>query len=356
LAAVPTAVISDLHLGAASGRDILRLPEPRARLLEALAAADRVIVLGDLLELREQPVARVLETAAPALTGLAQACDGKPLIVVPGNHDHHLADAFLDQLRLEDQDLGLEQRARADGHPGLLGRLAELLPGADLSLSYPGLWLREDVFATHGHQVDVHMTVPRPEAIMCSAMRRVTLRRAPRSPSDYEAIVDPLYSLFHGIAQASSQRTMERTSGASRSIWQLLQGGGLGGFAVGRVALPAGVLALNAAGFGPFRPEVTGAELRDSGLRAMGEAARNMGIEAAHVMFGHTHRPWPIEGRDHDWRTPGGALLHNTGSWYHEGSLIGDAGQGSPYWPGWISWLDDSGPPRLQNVLEGVEL
>ena len=243
-----TAVVSDLHLGAVSGRDVLRLAEPRERLVEALADADRVVVLGDLLELREQPVARVLDAAAPALAALAKACRDTELVVVPGNHDHHLADAFIDQLRLEDENLGLEQRTDAAGHPGLLGLLAELLDGPTLSLAYPGIWLRDDVFATHGHQVDVHMTVPRPEAIMVSAMRRVSLRRAPASAADYEAILDPLYSLFHGIAQASSQRTMEKTSGASRDVWRMLQAGGLSGFAVGRMAVPAGVLALNAIG------------------------------------------------------------------------------------------------------------
>jgi UDP-2,3-diacylglucosamine pyrophosphatase LpxH len=355
-AAVPTAVISDLHLGAVSGRDVLRLPEPRERLKAALAEADRVVVLGDLLELREQPVARVLETAGPALAALGEACRGKEVVVTPGNHDHHLADAFLDRMRLEDATLGLEQTVEAGGHPGLLGRLAELLGGASLSLAYPGVWLRDDVYATHGHQVDVHMTVPRPEAIMASAMRRVTLRRPPASPAEYEAILDPLYSLFHGIAQASSHTTMEKTGGASRSAWKVLQGGGLGAFAVGRLAVPAGVLALNTAGFGPFRPQISGAELRDSGLRAMAEAVDSMEIDARYVLFGHTHRPWPLEGRDHDWRARTGALLHNTGSWYHEGSLISDAGSSSPYWPGWVTWLDEGGPPRLENVLQDVEL
>jgi predicted phosphodiesterase len=355
-AAVATAVISDLHLGAVSGRDVLRLPEPRKRLKTALAEADRIVILGDLLELREQPVARVLETAEPALAAIGQASQGKEVLVVPGNHDHHLADAFLDRLRLEDATLGLEQLVAASGHPGLLGRLAEMLGGADLKLAYPGAWLREDVYATHGHQVDVHMSVPRPEAIMASAMRRVTVRRTPASPAEYEAILDPLYSLFHGIAQASSQTTMEKTGGASRSVWQTLQGGGAGAFVVSRLAVPAGVLALNAAGFGPFRPEISGAELRDSGLRAMAEAVANMRIPASHVLFGHTHRPWPLEGRDHDWRTGTGALLHNTGSWYHEGSLISGAGPSSPYWPGWVTWLDETGPPRLENVLGDMEL
>ena len=351
-----TALISDLHLGAVSGRDVLRLPEPRERLRETLGRADRVVVLGDLLELREQPVARVLEAAEPALKAIGEACRDKEILVVPGNHDHHLADAFLDRLRLEDAELGLEQLTEARGHPGLLGRLAEMLGGASLRLAYPGVWLRDDVYATHGHQVDVHMTVPRPEAIMASAMRRVTKRRAPASPSDYEAILDPLYSLFHGIAQASSQTTMEKTGGASRSAWRVLQSGGLGGFALGRLAVPAGVLGLNAAGLGPFRSEISAAELRDSGLRAMTTAADSMGIEAAHVLFGHTHRPWPLEGRDHDWRTSNGALLHNTGSWYHEGSLISDAGPGSPYWPGWVTWLEGDGHPRLENALQDVTL
>ncbi len=356
MALVRTAVISDLHLGAVSEREVLRLSEPRERLVAALQGAERVVVLGDLLELREQPVARVLETAAPALEALGEACRYKELIVVAGNHDHHLAEAFLDRLRLEDQGLGLEQRTEASGHPGLIGRLAEMLTGAELSLAYPGLWLREDVYATHGHQVDVHMTVPRPEAIMASAMRRVTLRRAPASPADYEAILDPLYSLFHGIAQASSQTALKRTSGASRKAWRLLEGGGVGGFAIARLGVPAGVLALNAAGFGPFRSELTAAELRDSGLRAMSQAVEVLGVRAEHVLFGHTHRPWPLPDRDGEWRTPNGALLHNTGSWYHEGSLISQAGRDSPYWPGTVTWLDDEGPPRLENVLEDLVL
>ncbi len=295
----------------------------------------------------------MLDAAAPALAALAEACHDTELIVVPGNHDHHLADAFIDQLRLEDQNLGLEQRTDAAGHPGLLGRLAELLPGPSLSLAYPGVWLRDDVFATHGHQVDVHMTVPRPEAIMCSVMRRVTLRRAPASPADYEAIVDPLYSLFHGIAQASSQTTMEKTGGASRNVWQMLQAGGLGGFAVGRVVVPAGVLALNRAGFGPFRPEITGAELRDSGLRAMSEAVDSHGHpRRARPLRAH---PPPVAGRGARPRLasqPTGALLHNTGSWYHEGSLISDAGASSPYWPGWVTWLDDVRPAAARERAE----
>ena len=82
--------------------------------------------------------------------------------------------------------------------------------------------------------------------------------------------------------------------------------------------------------------------------------AREVGAD--HVLFGHTHRPWPLPGHDGEWRTPSGALLHNTGSWYHEGSLISRAGRDSPYWPGTVTWLEDDGPPRLENVLGDLAL
>jgi hypothetical protein len=83
----------------------------------------------------------------------------------------------------------------------------------------------------------------------------------------------------------------------------------------------------------------------------MSEAVDNMEIGAPYVLFGHTHRPWPIEGRDREWRTTSGSALHNTGSWYHEGSLISDAGPASPYWPGSVTWLGDEGAPNVRNVL-----
>jgi len=359
---VSTAIVSDLHLGATSGRDVLRLPEPRKRFVSALAAADRIVVLGDLLELRERPVARVLEAAAPALEALREVAEGKELLVTAGNHDHQLADPLLEWLRLDGRELALEHRVPARGAPGLLGRLAEILEGADLTLAYPGVWLREDVYATHGHQVDAHMTVPRPEPVMASAVRRVTIAREPQAPADYEAILAPIYALMNAIAQASTGDTMKRTGGASRSVWRMLNGDGAGGragaLAVGRMAIPAGVAVLNAAGFGPFRGAVTAAELRDSGLRAMATAVERLGVQAEHVLFGHTHRPWPLPGRDPDWRTPSGALLHNTGSWYHEGTLISGDERRSPYWPRTVTWLEDdpARPPRLENVLADVEL
>ena len=52
-APVRTLVISDLHLGRNDGRDLLRRPDLRTPLLEALDDVDRLVILGDGLELRE---------------------------------------------------------------------------------------------------------------------------------------------------------------------------------------------------------------------------------------------------------------------------------------------------------------
>jgi hypothetical protein len=50
---VRTLVISDLHIGALSGKDLVRRAELRAPLIEALRDAGRLVVLGDGLELRD---------------------------------------------------------------------------------------------------------------------------------------------------------------------------------------------------------------------------------------------------------------------------------------------------------------
>jgi hypothetical protein len=52
---VTTLVVSDLHLGAQTRTDVARRPELRAPLLEALDGVDHLVLLGDVLELRDGP-------------------------------------------------------------------------------------------------------------------------------------------------------------------------------------------------------------------------------------------------------------------------------------------------------------
>jgi metallophosphoesterase superfamily enzyme len=94
---VRTLVISDLHIGAASGRDLLRRAELREPLIEALAGAGRLVVLGDGLELREAAHRDAPELAGPffAEAGAALGADGE-LLVLAGNHDHGLVAGWID--------------------------------------------------------------------------------------------------------------------------------------------------------------------------------------------------------------------------------------------------------------------
>ncbi len=55
-----TLIASDLHLGAGTDSDLLRDERFRQPLLEAVAGADRVILLGDVIELRDRPLAEAL--------------------------------------------------------------------------------------------------------------------------------------------------------------------------------------------------------------------------------------------------------------------------------------------------------
>src|SRR4029077_12772351 len=95
-----TAIVSDLHLGSAFGEDLLRDAGIRRILLDELSSAERVVLLGDVLELRETPLAAALESARPFFEEWGEAMNGRPVVLVPGNHDHRLAEPLLEQLAL----------------------------------------------------------------------------------------------------------------------------------------------------------------------------------------------------------------------------------------------------------------
>jgi hypothetical protein len=87
----------------------------------------------------------------------------------------------------------------------------------------------------------------------------------------------------------------------------------------------------------------------------MRDVAGRLGIDARHVLFGHTHRAGPLPGDDRaDWALPGGGRLVNTGSWVYERAWTG-GGPGSPYWPGGAVELDDAGEPRLVRLLDDAD-
>jgi hypothetical protein len=125
---VPTLVISDLHLGAARGTDVLRRAELREPLLEAVRGVDRLVILGDALELRDGPQRDARELAAPffADVGRALGPDGE-LLLLAGNHDHGLVAGWIDGRLLSEPAGFLELEQRMEPHEA--GPLAAALAG-----------------------------------------------------------------------------------------------------------------------------------------------------------------------------------------------------------------------------------
>lgn len=366
MATVATAIVSDLHLGTVSGADLARRPQAMERLLAVAEQADRLVVLGDLIELRERPATAVLDDIAPVLTAIGDVTAGKPVVLVPGNHDHQLVAPALERERLA----GVGPLTVAGDRPPRPGDLADhiaaLMPRTELTIAYPGVWLREDVYATHGHYLDAHLTVPRVECLIAAGFERFGTRLGPEGPQnsgDYEAILGPIYALAHSLAQNAHAHPALHRNSLSRNVWKLATNGAgdsraarLRAALIGRAAIPAAVAAINAAGLGPFRPEISAVALRDAGLAAMAEVVDRLDIDAEHVVFGHTHRAGPLPGDSDGWRMPSGAQLTNTGSWMYEDSFLDGNDPSNPYWPGRVAWLDESRPPRLEDVLDASDL
>jgi hypothetical protein len=354
---VRTAIVSDLHLGSAAGEDLLRDRGVRERLLGELAGADRLVLLGDTLELRDLPIAVVLERARAFFEELGEAMAGREVVLVPGNHDHRLADPLLERQDLSGGDLALEQRQGPEGEA--LSRIAGWLEEARLEIAYPGLWLREDVYAFHGQYMDLHLTVPRAECVAAAAVMRVTGRPPdPATPADYERALRPVYGLADGLAQSGALHRSGATRASERAWgWLGQETGGrprpgrrLAALALTRGALPAAAWSLNRLLGSRFAPDLSARAISRGGIAAAAEVARRLRIGAEHVITGHSHRAGPLA-PDGRWEIPGGGLLHNTGNWIFTAVLHPPGARPGPYWPGTLTWLEDAGPPQRQALL-----
>ena len=338
-----TLIISDLHLGSISHSDLLRRPQLRQALLDAVADVDRLVLLGDVLELRQGPLRDAMAAARPFFEDLGRALAGRELVITAGNHDHALVEPWLSARGelIEPPPLGPEQLIEpADASPAF-ARIAEWASPARVRVAYPGLWVRPDVYATHGHYLDCHLTVPTLERLSVGVMSRMLGRPADRFASvvDYEGLVAPLFAWRDAVARDS--RTGVALNGiATVNAWNALRsrdGADTDAVKVGDLpsaasvrypspacrkalrrlrrsaivgAFPLVVSALNRAGVGPLKPNISTGELRRAGLSAMGEVAARIGLGDSYVVFGHTHRAGPLPGdREQEWRGRLGAKL-----------------------------------------------
>jgi hypothetical protein len=301
-------------------------------------------LLGDVLELRQGPVDRVLGVALPVLSEIGAALGaGREVVVVSGNHDHRLLAEWRRRSGSSSRGLGLE--TSVDFRPGEpLGAMANALAPATVRVSYPGLWVRPDVYAMHGHYLDRHITVPLMERLGAGVMDRL------RSSDDYEAVLAPMYDLINRMAD----RGVSTGLGLQTRVWRGLERGrhrrggqGHGSF------VPRAVAVLNRLGLGPLSPDLSGAELRRAGLRAFAEVLRRLDVPADYVIFGHTHRAGPLPGDDlSEWVTGTGANMINSGSWIFSREFTGSQPHLSPYRPGFAVVVEDQDPPKVVNLLD----
>ena len=334
-----TLVVSDFHLGARLRRDILRRPAAMEPLLDALAGVDRLVLLGDLVELLEGRPARAMEVAEPVLRAIGQRLDrGAEVVVVPGNHDGELVGPWL---AANGVSPALDAVVPLDATPVLAQFTAWLAP-AQVRVRYPGVWLSEDVWATHGHYLDRHLL---PETAF--GIARGVLGRLPRDgarPADYERAGGPSLTRLEALLTRSLPRPL---AGLVDDLAELLR-------AATMPRVPRGLLTRR---MSPLTATLLGAQMRRASIPALGRVVHRLGVDAEWVVFGHVHRAGPLPGDDAQaWLGPGGRpRIVNTGSWVYEPLLVHHVTPPHPYWPGGAVVLEDGSEPRAIGLLDHLD-
>ena len=84
-------------------------------------------------------------------------------------------------------------------------------------------------------------------------------------------------------------------------------------------------------------------------------AAANLGVDDGYLIFGHTHRPGPLDDDAViEWLGEGDLRLVNSGSWCYSAIFLSAAPGASPYWPGAAILVGDDGPPKVLRLLQDV--
>ena len=213
---VRTLVISDLHVGAAKRTDLLRRPELREPLLEAVRGVDRLVILGDGIELRDGPQRDAVALAGPLFEELGRALgpDGE-LLLLAGNHDHGLVAGWIDG-RLLVEPAGLPLARAADRAARRRPARRRRWPSARRRPAS-----RSPIPASGCATTCTRSTATTPTCTRrcrrSSASPRARWRAgssgcpatAP-APDDYEAALAPLYAWMHALTQRSGADAGER--------------------------------------------------------------------------------------------------------------------------------------------------
>lgn len=384
-------VISDTHFGAWTGRDLLRESFFLERLAPALEGVDELVFLGDLFDFLFGSVEEAVGAADGLLRLLAERLDGRRLVFLAGNHDHHLVHRD-EEDRLEARLAG---RPAASGEaapgPAFFQRFLERrLPGLEVEIAYPTYRCGE-VLCTHGHYLDPHARLggSRGDRLLTRTLWAIAAGgpEEPRRIEDYEAVTTLLTEWLYIAAQ------MPHGTQAQRNVFRAAQRAGRFASALGLPLRGARRLAaeLRDRGVGgdgplpseehydalvreeaarqareqpapgpalprPVYPEATMISRSDPSERALeafAQVVANLGWGEGvdRIVFAHTHQPLA------DVRAAGDDRVRywNTGSWIYEPDLSSRQAYARYLryaWPGTAVLVDDEEPqPRLLELL-----
>jgi UDP-2,3-diacylglucosamine pyrophosphatase LpxH len=333
---VRTLVISDLHLGSRLGRDVLRHPEALAALLDALDGVDRLVLLGDVVELAEGRPRHAMKVAEPVLRAIgARMGAAREIVVVPGNHDIGLTRRWL---RAQGAALAVDAVVPHDASRALAALTSWLAP-ARVEVRAPGVWLSPRVYATHGHHLDRHLL---PEAAW-GLVRR----------GDAAVVGPAAYERRRPGRGARVSVEGRLTRFLPRPLAALVEDAA----ELLRAATMPSPRRLQSHRLAPLTRVLLGAQMQRASIPALLHAVARIGVDADWIVFGHVHRNGPRAGDDLAlWSGPGGhPRVANTGSWTYEPLLLHRGTPPHPYWPGGAILLDDDGDPRPIGLLDDVD-
>lgn len=377
-----TAILSDLHLGAAHGDDLLRYPYFCARLREQLDGIEHIVLLGDILDLRFQQLEEALQTSRPffdMLGDVLRSASTPRVTYIPGNHDYHYAVRLMEGAReqaiLTDETFALKQLVAPPDF--FLSRQLARMIGRDVPVRvvyfYDTLESSQGtIFLTHGHYLDLHIDSGPARLLNLAQSVLAAAGQGPESitPDLYEGLLRPQYELLHWIGQSPAGGELQ-----SR-IYERLRGGAppetrfssLRQRALRRAASAAGTVGLALAESIANRLFKERLSLTSLAREAQVEEtirAFSLSLEALqsylpegvrYVVFGHTHRPGPLEGIDaaERWMVnmrgqP--TMVLNSGSWLYDGGKARRPDYRPQRWPGSFILIPDQGPPRVVEVL-----
>jgi UDP-2,3-diacylglucosamine pyrophosphatase LpxH len=390
-------VISDTHFGAWTGDDLLRGEDHRARLAPHLDDVDEVVFLGDLFDFLFGRVQEAFAAADGLFELMRERLQGKRLVYLAGNHDHHLVTREAEDL-LEHGIAtgGLHGGGSDEVHRRQYFRrfLERRLEGVEVEIHYPA-YSFGDVLMTHGHYLDPHARSMGSlgSRALTHALWSIAAggQEDPRTEDDYESVTTLLTEVLYTIAQ------LPNGTEAQRNVYGAIQRAVR---SAGRVATPVRAArrlaerARDAArGERVERPDGPTPELayhyrraltrdserladaaapiedltrtytfarvvkpsdeREVAVEAMAKVVGNLGWDrvADKIVFGHTHQP--LAGVSARSGPP--VRFWNTGSWLYEPDVTSPEAYARYLhngWPGTAVVVDTDEPePRVLELL-----